>query len=58
MSNDMQLLIDEIEARRQELVQCAQNLNDPDTLKLSQRLDVLINKYYEMTESILLKKRA
>jgi hypothetical protein len=57
MLEDIQLLIDEIETQRRELTASSPNLSDPDILLRSQRLDELINKYYEMIESIPSKER-
>lgn len=48
MLSDIQRLIDEIEIRRKELEESGQDFSDPDTIKKSQHLDELINKYYKL----------
>lgn len=58
MLTDIQLIINEIEARRKELVECGQDFNDPEMLKRSQQLDELINRYYKLLENTNHKKRA
>lgn len=58
MLSDIQLIINEIEARRKELVECGQDLNDPEMLRRSQQLDELINRYYKLMENTNHKKRA
>jgi hypothetical protein len=58
MLKDIQFLMDEIEAQRKELIECGEDLNNPEMLDKSRKLDELINRYYELTGSNCVLKKA